>query len=136
MIRSFGTPACRAAAHSPRETTFAPSPRAATAAMTAGTSFALTENCRSHGSGNAAADRVAAASRAARSVTWTGVPNRRAARISPGPSRPMGSVGRAAVAQSRTTMPTTELTRPIAIAPMNAATMVSEVSGPAGSRRP
>ena len=57
VIRSSGTPARRASAHSPRETTFAPNPRAATAAMTAGTSLALTEYWRSHGSGNASRTR-------------------------------------------------------------------------------
>ena len=62
VIRSFGTPARRASAHSPRETTFAPNPRAATCAMTAGTSFALTEYCRTIGSGNAAATAAQAAS--------------------------------------------------------------------------
>ena len=69
VIRSFGRPARRAAAHSPRETTFAPNPRAATSATIAGTSFALTEYCRIHGSGNAARIALAAASSSARSVT-------------------------------------------------------------------
>ena len=61
VMRSSGRPARRARAHSPRDTTFAPKPSAATAAMTAGTSLALTEYWRSHGSGNAA--RTAAAGR-------------------------------------------------------------------------
>ena len=79
VIRSFGTPARRASAHSPRETTFAPNPREATWAMTAGTSFALTEYCRMIGSGNAAVTAAQAASTVARSVTKSGVPYRRAA---------------------------------------------------------
>lgn len=58
----------RAAAHSPRETTFAPKPRAATARMTAGVSFALTLNWRTIGSGKASRTAAQAASSAARSV--------------------------------------------------------------------
>ena len=69
VMRSFGTPARRARAHSPRETTFAPNPRSATAPITAGTSFALTEYWRTIGSGNAATTDAHAASSAARSVT-------------------------------------------------------------------
>ncbi len=78
-IRSSAMPARRASVHSPRETTFAPKPRVATALMTAGTSLALTEYCRTHGSGKASRTADAAPSRVARSVTKTGVPNRRAA---------------------------------------------------------
>ena len=69
VIRSFGRPARRATAHSPRETTLASKPSAATAATIAATSLALTEYARSHGSGNAARTRSAAASSVARSVT-------------------------------------------------------------------
>ena len=98
VIRSFGTPARRASAHSPRDTTFAPKPRSVTAAITAGTSFALTEYWRTIGSGNAAVVSAHAAARVARSVTKTGVPKRAAARrsvaacrglsVSPGPPCP------------------------------------------------
>ena len=73
-IRSFGTPARRASVHSPRDTTFAPNPRAVTAAITAGTSLALTEYCRTIGSGNASRTAAAASSSVARSVTKSGVP--------------------------------------------------------------
>ena len=54
----------------------------ATAPITAGTSFALTEYWRTIGSGNAATTDAHAASSAARSVTYAGVPNRRAAACS------------------------------------------------------
>ena len=69
VIRSLAMPARRAAAHSPDETTFAPSPAAPSLAMIAGTSLALTEKARSHGSGNASRSAAAAASRAAADVT-------------------------------------------------------------------
>jgi hypothetical protein len=78
VIRAFGTPAALAAAHSPRETTFAPKrnrsappsvDRRQTARITAGTSFALTLYWRIQGSGNAVATSAAAASIAAASVT-------------------------------------------------------------------
>ena len=68
VMCSSGTPARRAAANSPRDTTFAPNPRAATAAMTAGVSSALTEYCRSQGSGNASVTAAQAASSASMSV--------------------------------------------------------------------
>ena len=68
-IRPFGTPARRAIAHSPRETTFAPNPREVTSATISGTSLALTEYWRTHGSGNASRTTVAARSSSARSVT-------------------------------------------------------------------
>jgi hypothetical protein len=75
-------PARREIAHSPRETMFAPNPPGPSGpvsrARTAVTSFALTEYCRSHGSGKAARTSAAAASRVATSVTKTGVPKRRA----------------------------------------------------------
>jgi hypothetical protein len=67
-------PARAARAHSPRDTTFAPKPFAATAAITAGTSLALTEYCRRIGSGNATATSRHADSSVARSVTKAGVP--------------------------------------------------------------
>jgi hypothetical protein len=51
-----------------------------TAAITGGTSFALTENWRMIGSGKAAVAAAQAASSVARSVTKTGVPKRIAAR--------------------------------------------------------
>src|SRR3954451_21055682 len=91
VTRSLGMPAARATAHSPRDTTFAPRPSAPSRATTAGTSLALSENARSHGSGNAACSSAAAASSAGTEVTWTGVPKRRAAsaRI------PSGRAGRA-----------------------------------------
>src|SRR4051794_6242993 len=84
VTASLGRPARRATAHSPRETTFAPTPLRVTSPTIAGTSFALSENWRSHGSGNASARRAAAASSVAVSVTWMGVPNRRAASRSAG----------------------------------------------------
>ena len=62
-------PARRAAAHSPDETTFAASPAAPSRAMIAGTSLALTEYARSHGSGKASRSSAAAASRAPTDVT-------------------------------------------------------------------
>ena len=68
LIRSFGSPARRATDHSPLDTTFAPRPAAARRATTAATSFALTEYCRIHGSGNAARSSSAAAARPAASV--------------------------------------------------------------------
>jgi hypothetical protein len=71
---SFGTPARAASDHSPRDTTLAPKPWRATAAITAGTSFALTEYCRMIGSAKAAVTSRHAASSVARSVAKTGVP--------------------------------------------------------------
>ena len=68
-IRSSGTPARRATAHSPRDTTLAPNPREVTSATISGTSLALTEYCRIHGSGNADRTADAARSSSARSVT-------------------------------------------------------------------
>ena len=43
VIAAFGTPARRASAHSPRDTTLAPKPRAASRATSAGRSFAFSE---------------------------------------------------------------------------------------------
>ena len=79
VIRAFGSPARRADAHSPRETTFASRPSAPRRPTIAGTSFALSEYARSHGSGNAARSSSAAPSSAAIEVTPTGVPKRAAA---------------------------------------------------------
>ena len=59
----------RATAHSPRDTTLAPKPRAATSATIAGTSLALTEYWRIHGSGKATASGRGGRVSAARSVT-------------------------------------------------------------------
>jgi hypothetical protein len=53
-IRSFGSPAREAIAHSPRDTTLPPQPAAARRATTAATSFALRLYWRTHGSGKAA----------------------------------------------------------------------------------
>jgi hypothetical protein len=69
VIRSFGTPAREATAHSPRDTTFAPQPAAARRPTTAVTSFALTLYWRIHGSGKAASIRPAAPRSAVTSVT-------------------------------------------------------------------
>ena len=69
VVRAFTTPARRARAHSPRDTTFAPKPRSVTARMTAGTSLALTENWRTIGSGKASRTSAQAASSVARSMT-------------------------------------------------------------------
>jgi hypothetical protein len=67
-MRSLGTPARRAIAHSPSETTFAPKPRLVTSLTMAGTSLALTEYWRIHGSGKAVRMVAAARSSSARSV--------------------------------------------------------------------
>jgi hypothetical protein len=64
----LGTPARRASAHSPRDTTFAPKPWLDSSPMTAGTSLALTEYWRTIGSGKAAATSAAAAASVARSI--------------------------------------------------------------------
>jgi hypothetical protein len=69
VTRSFGIPARVATAHSPRDTTLAPKPRPQTRPTIAATSLALTEYCRSHGSGNAFVTASAAASTVATSVT-------------------------------------------------------------------
>ncbi len=65
VIRAFGMPALRATAHSPRDTTLASKPSAATRATIGATSLAFTENARIHGSGNAARTAAALASRVA-----------------------------------------------------------------------
>ena len=69
VVRPFGTPARRAIAHSPRDTTLAPKPRAVTSATISGMSLALTEYWRIHGSGKASRTVAAARSSVARSVT-------------------------------------------------------------------
>ena len=69
VVRPFGTPARRAIAHSPRDTTLAPKPRAVTSATISGMSLALTEYWRIHGSGKASRTAAAARSSVARSVT-------------------------------------------------------------------
>ena len=133
VIRSCGTPARRAIAHSPPDTTFAPRPNPCSTATTPETSFALTENWRMIGSGNATASSAAAARRTATSVTNSGVPNRRAAS-----RRPSAMSGRRSVSggvpvcsvvvtgrQSLTTECATELTTPSTTAPTIAATIVS-----------
>ena len=92
VIRSCGTPARRAIAHSPPDTTFAPRPNPCRTATTPATSFALTENWRMIGSGNATASSVAADRRTVTSVMNSGVPNRRAAS-----RRPSATSGRRSV---------------------------------------
>ena len=69
VIRAFGRPAARAAAHSPEDTAFASRPRSARRPTTAGTSLALSEKARSQGSGKAARSSVAAAAMPATDVT-------------------------------------------------------------------
>ena len=124
MIRPFGTPALRATAHSPEETTFAPSPVEARRATTAGTSFALSENARSHGSGKASRSSAAAAPSSATDVTYKGVPYLRAAARSASPG--------AATAQSLTTSPTTAERIPSRTDATTAPTIVSDVNPLAG----
>ena len=135
VMRSCGTPARRAIAHSPPETTFAPRPNPCRTVTTPATSFALTENWRMIGSGNATASSAAAERRTATSVTNSGVPNRRAASRSPSAMSVRRSVSgvvpfRSAVVtarQSLTTECATEFTTPSTTAPTIAATIVSAV---------
>jgi len=68
-VQRTESPAARAAAHSPEDTTLASRPSSARRPTTAGTSFALSEKARSHGSGKAARRSVAAAARLATDVT-------------------------------------------------------------------
>jgi len=130
VMRSFGTPARRAIAHSPLDTTFAPRPRACTIPTIAATSFALSENWRTIGSGKAAASSRVDASSVAMSVTNSGVPNRRAASRRPsamtGRRSGSGVPVRSAVVldQSLTTECAIEFTTPSTTAPTIAPTIV------------
>ena len=96
----------------------------------AATSFALTENWRTIGSGNAVASLRADASSVAMSLTNRGVPNRRAASRRPsaisGKRSGSGVPVRSAVAlgQSLTTECAIEFTTPRTTAPTIAATIV------------
>ena len=127
VIRSFGTPARRATAHSPRDTTFAPKPRDGDLGDDRGDVVGLDRvladpRVGERRRGSAAGGPVER--RQVGDVDRRAGPRRGVAQRV-GESRPRRPGGRGQP-QSGTTSRTTVLTRLRTIAPMNAATIVSE----------
>ena len=123
VMRSFASPAARATAHSPEETTFASSLSAARRATTDGTSFALSENARSQGSGKAASSSRAASRQYGGGREVDG----RAESLGRADERLPGSRRVRHRDQSRTTSPTTVVITASTIDATTAPRMVSDV---------